>query len=147
MTVTQKVYEELSQTFCAAAAEMGGMLGFSPKGIVSFYFDKNGIGKVGSYEPDIETLNQILEEWNKQRILFAGLVHTHRKNKKPSLSDLNYGERLVDAFNRAIILGIFVVEMQTLFLYRIDKKNGKRFVKKLNYYIGRDKAEIAFEKY
>lgn len=136
MIIAQKVYEELSQAFCASFSETGGMFGETEKGIVAFYFDRSGISRTDSYEPDIETMNRILEEWNRQGIFFAGLVHTHKKNRNLSQFDLDYGEKLVSVFQRAVVLGVFVTETKTLFLYQIDQKNGKRILSNIDYQTG-----------
>lgn len=135
MIIKREVYETLCQTFGSNTWEMGGILGESEGRINSFYFDKTGISDLKSYIPDVRTLNYILTLWKKQNISFIGLVHTHKRNKYLSASDLHYGKEIADSFKKNIIMGIFVVETQELFLYQIYQSNSTLYTSKLEYEI------------
>lgn len=135
MNISRCVLESLFCAFSAKDLETGGMLGEADGNIVAFYHDQTGKRDVHSYIPDTHILNHILKVWDTQNISFAGLVHTHTKNSRLSDSDLCYGKRISASFHKDIILGIFVLEMQELFLYQIHSDGQETAVSHLTYRI------------
>ena len=48
-----------------------------------------------SYVPEVRYLNRIIEEWYKNGIEFAGIIHSHPAGKESlSVGDMNYAQLL-----------------------------------------------------
>lgn len=59
--------------------ETGGIIG-GRNGIISEFYADGGVGDNPEfeYEPDTESLNRIIDEWQKRGIDFYGIYHSHR---------------------------------------------------------------------
>ena len=69
--------------------EDGGILGCQDDVITTFFFNK-GDNK-DSYHIDIQLFSDVLDEWEKDNISFAGFIHSHVDGKgEPSIYDLIY---------------------------------------------------------
>lgn len=135
MIITENVYKKIIRSLNLNDMETGGMIGGSGNIITEFYFDLNGMGHLGSYIPDVHSMNMILEKWIERGIHFKGLIHTHKKNKYLSDCDLHYGKRIIISINCDIILGVFVLKIQKLFFYQLSLKDEVMHVKRIDYQI------------
>lgn len=77
------------------SCEQWGILGVGKNDIIcAFYGDKSGEGTAGTYEPDVDTLNDVITKWYKDNVYFIGLIHNHiggrsRLSKQDKLYELN----------------------------------------------------------
>lgn len=78
--------------------EQGGIIGMKSGVICEYAHDIKlaGVYEV-SYVPDTRSLNKIIEEWYKNGIDFAGIIHSHPDGKESlSIGDMNYAKLLFD---------------------------------------------------
>ena len=62
--ITEEVFSRIRETVGSQIPETGGILGSSDgKHIDHFYFDATANVTGATYEPDIATLNHIIEQW------------------------------------------------------------------------------------
>lgn len=77
MNIKKEVLEEISVTVGKYKPETGGVLGIKENIVCSFYFDENSTYVSNEYCPNIDAINLKLEEWAKDGIAFAGILHSH----------------------------------------------------------------------
>lgn len=106
----EKIQKELSKN---PKFECGGILGKSKNCITAFEYDKTGSNKSSNmYFPDVETLNAILETWEKENISFCGFVHSHPNGSSElSNGDINFALKIINNFDNmdSLLMGIHVV--------------------------------------
>lgn len=98
---TKDVFEQIENTIGSYAPETGGVLLYKEPGIVSKYiFDYSATTTSGSYTPDIATLNPKIRAAMDEGYKIAGMIHSHPSGcKQPSPADIEYGGRIIDAFD------------------------------------------------
>lgn len=81
--ITYEAYNEMLKRVPGKPPESGGILGGCGN-IIKYVEPDNGIKKsyfkTCYYSPDVERLNQCIEEWQKKGIDFYGIYHTHFHN-------------------------------------------------------------------
>ncbi len=106
----KKIKKELSEN---PEFECGGILGKKGNCISAFEYDKTGSNKSGNmYFPDVETLNAIIETWEKENIFFCGFVHSHPKGSSElSNGDINFALKIINNFDNmdSLLMGIYVI--------------------------------------
>lgn len=124
MLITKSVYKKIINSYHTAPPENGGILG-EKNGIICAYVHDQKIQtrEAAIYEPDIEFLNEQIEKWAEQSIMFAGIIHSHMVGQESlSVADIEYAEKMFWAnpglrkmFFPLIIPGhdIFVYEIRT----------------------------------
>lgn len=79
MNILHNVLENLLCALPYAPPEMGGILG-GKAGIVSTFIIDTGLDHAnhyGRYYPDVQKLNQVINNWAKNGISFYGIFHSH----------------------------------------------------------------------
>ncbi len=104
--VLAEIFQEIKQY----KYETGGIIGVNKKGVISaFKFDKTHGSNMFEYCPNVDFLNQVInEKWANENIEFIGFVHSHLNNCEISTQDIKYARQVL-ANNKcidAILLGI-----------------------------------------
>ena len=96
LNIKKSVIEDIFNSF-DLKQEDGGILGMKDDVIVSFCFDKGNNEQ--EYVINVSKFSQILEEWDKEDISFAGFIHSHPGNGKgePSIQDFMYLRKFMKA--------------------------------------------------
>lgn len=78
MKLLQNVYLKMLNSYPIPPPEQGGIMGIKNSIVCEYYHDntKNATDRA-VYVPDIDALNQKIEEWNRNGIQFAGIIHSH----------------------------------------------------------------------
>ena len=97
---TLSVYDEIRRTIGSMPAETGGMLGgcFKTNTVTHFYRDDTARMTGVTYSPNTTVLNQLLKDkWDPAGIRLLGFVHSHPGTPTPSVGDVQYATRILDA--------------------------------------------------
>lgn len=129
--ISKSVYDSIINVLGREKPELGGMLGYTRKQdyIDTFVFDVNAAVDYAEYTPNIDYLNQVIEEdWYENDISLAGFVHSHPGDfNRLSYADIEYAQRIMQAFNMNYI---FMPIVTSSYSYKtsmsgyIVKKNG-----------------------
>ena len=95
---SSEVLEQIQETIGSRPAETGGILGTSDDGktIDHFFFDEKASVSGVTYSPDTDTLNDVIEKWNDEGVMFCGFIHSHPRGCiSPSGGDYFYAERIL----------------------------------------------------
>ncbi len=94
MDVTTCVFDALLSLH-STTYEQGGILG-GKNGIITHFYLDNGAERNGfCYKPNVQALNEVIENWYNDGIDFLGLAHSHPKGKALlSASDVSFAEQL-----------------------------------------------------
>lgn len=119
--VFNHIYYDIIKSLTSEATEQGGIIG--EKNGVICYFEKDlhpSFTSQKSYIPNSNYLENIIETWNSDSIVFLGIIHSHRINPNVSLQDVEYARQLLllNNYNK-IYLGIVVKETMSLHMYSI----------------------------
>lgn len=125
--ITANAYNEMICYFKNHHKEQGGILGEKNDIIVSFYGDLKGKCNVGSYEPDVDTLNSIIEKWYNDDIVFRGLIHSHIGGCPfLSLSDKAYAKEIAKAMDfQKLLFPLVVYKKDNFIIYPFIYENNK----------------------
>lgn len=99
-TFAREVFDSIRETVGQRPPESGGMLGGDLKtGRIShFHFDEKGTCNAAAYSPDTDTLNKLLDDWNREGIRLLGFVHSHPNYfDHPSFGDEQYAREILEA--------------------------------------------------
>ena len=77
MNITRAALQKIALCFTFDGKEEGGILGESGGIVTRFYYDAEGARSEDSYVPDVSRLNAVLGRWAREKIRFAGLIHSH----------------------------------------------------------------------
>lgn len=78
MKIKNEVLEKIINEQRPIPPESGGILGGSNGIVTTFFFDDGEpSSKMCSYSPNTELMDKIIEDWQKDAILFMGIYHTH----------------------------------------------------------------------
>ena len=99
MNINKNVYEEVKNAYSIPPPEHGGILGVKNGIIYKYYHDgSSNATDRATYEPDVNLLNQKIEEWSEFGIQFAGIVHSHLLGQNTlSSGDKEYIKTLFNA--------------------------------------------------
>ena len=120
------VLRQIQETIGSRREESGGILGTTDGGktIDHFYFDKNASVSSMTYSPNTAALNDVIEAWNKQDVMFCGFIHSHPRGcKTPSFDDYLYAERILSCMelpNDTMIMPIVQVYCPKKRLFSIN---------------------------
>ena len=105
--------------------EQGAILGERNNCVVECYLDVIGNSRStrNSYEPDVESINRVLENWAIKEIRFCGLIHSHPAyTTKLSQADIEYGIKLCEAFElERVLMPILTIGTYDLYYYYVNK--------------------------
>ena len=76
MKILSEIISLIKISITSDGMESGGLLGMNSGIVCRFLFDK-GTGSANEYIPNVSLFNQVLKEWAKERIEFAGIIHSH----------------------------------------------------------------------
>ena len=129
--ISRAVYDSIMNVLGCEKPELGGMLGYTKQQdyIDTFVFDVNAHVDYAEYTPNVDYLNQVLEDdWYENEINLAGFVHSHPGDfNRLSYADIEYAQRIMNAFN---IDSIFMPIVTSSYSYKasitgyIVKRNG-----------------------
>ena len=100
--------------------EMGGILGVDETNtVVAFCFDKNGTTEENTYFPNVEYLNQVIQNWHENGIYFVGLVHSHPETAiNLSEPDLYYASRIKKLCGiKEVLMLLYIPQTHRFFQY------------------------------
>jgi len=92
MQIVEKVYDDILNRCFVISNETGGILGGKDNIITEFKFDKGtSQSSKQHYYPNIQKLNNCIENWQDRDIQFYGIIHSHLKEERTlSDGDLKY---------------------------------------------------------
>jgi proteasome lid subunit RPN8/RPN11 len=100
LLITQSVLDAIHSTIGALPAEQGGLLGgrYEDGIVTDFEFDSTAVRSSGTYSPNTQVLNELLEnEWNPRGIRLLGFIHSHPPGMASlSPGDLSYAQKILD---------------------------------------------------
>ena len=104
MIIMENIYIDVMEKCASNHIETGGILGGRNGIIFKFEFDKGtNLSSVQHYYPNIERLNDCLENWRLEDIDFYGIVHSHiYKLKELSSDDMLYIQAIMRAMPEQI---------------------------------------------
>lgn len=115
------VIESIKNTIGATNIETGGILGQLGKQVDQFVFDPGLVSLRDEYIPNVEILNQTLVEWQRQGILFAGLIHSHQCRSKLSYADLEYAKAILQTTHiMSVYMHLFILGDSSIVSYMIS---------------------------
>ena len=130
------VLKQMYQTIGKLHPEHGGVLGGDPATgtVTHFWFDQYGDRSGGTYSPDVERVNRLIDEdWGKAdppaRLLGFGHSHPHGC-RRPSPGDERYARAILDARRSLDRLYLPIIMPETdghsyELLFWIAERNGK----------------------
>ncbi len=112
MKIKSNTYSQIISFFNDSNKEQGGILGVNDQDVIcAFYGDKTGCCTNDTYEPDIDTLNQVILEWYNKNIYFIGLIHSHIGGcPKLSKTDINYALEIYNVMESDAIIFPIVIK-------------------------------------
>lgn len=126
MKILKETYSRLLNSYSSAVPpEEGGILGIR-NGIVCAYKHDSSVKLYDSaqYVPNTEFLNSVIPDWEKDGIVFAGMVHSHIPHEKDlSASDRDYAVQILQAMPDYIDKLFFpiVLEGKELIVFSVCK--------------------------
>ena len=104
MKILRNIYLEMLNKFPVPPPEQGGILGMKNGVICEYYHDDySSVTDRAVYEPDVNVLNQIIEEWYENDIQFAGVIHSHLIGQNTlSSGDKDYIKKLFKSMPECI---------------------------------------------
>ena len=131
-------YDIYRRMLCAPTVppESGGILGSHGSIVDVFHFDA-GIPRLDAaeYTPNLEVLNQVLEDWSRSGIRFCGVMHTHPPGQLTlSAHDEAYIRVIMAAMPEEICLLYFpiVIPRDTLIPYAASRSGDQIIISKTN---------------
>jgi hypothetical protein len=128
MKIIRRIYSKILDSYPLPPPEQGGILGIRDGVICEYYHDCSGnTTDQAVYEPDVETLNKILAEWEERGIQFAGMVHSHLLGQESlSSGDKEYVKVLFDALPldmNKLYFPIVIPESDKIISFIAERKN------------------------
>ncbi len=128
MTVLKELIKEMDTCIKNYPPETGGILG-GVKGDVISHFIMDDIKEkpiaACSYSPNVEFLNQCIDDWYKNGIEFKGIFHTHFAGVKTlSKADEKYINEIMSVMPdtvKTLYFPIFVLPDRVLVPYKAEK--------------------------
>lgn len=103
MKILSDVYERIIQ--CAPVPpEKGGIIGIKDGFVCSYFYDNNSPRRNRAiYIPNIDLLNDKIQEWEEKSIGFSGMFHSHPINQPElSVDDIEYIKVIFQAMPASI---------------------------------------------
>ena len=128
MIIKESVYKQIISYCPLVPPETGGIIGSSSTFIDTVAFDNyNKIIDAAVYVPDVRRLNAILSNWQKDKISFCGLFHSHKKGQETlSKDDIEYIHTIFSSLPQTITNLYFpiVIPQTKIFSYKaINQKH------------------------
>ncbi len=106
MYITKEVYNKIVYNTPKPPPEMGGAI-FQKSGVVSHFVIDSGLCEYGKYTPDVNFLNEQIEQFVEKGYEFCGIFHSH----------FPFGENLSDDDKKYIEIITLSLENQCGKLY------------------------------
>lgn len=88
MKIKKSIYEQILKFCPVVPPETGGIIGSHSTVVDTVAFDDCiKIMQSAVYIPDIARLNRVLYKWQKNKISFCGMFHSHMKDQETLSSD------------------------------------------------------------
>lgn len=97
--IEMEIYQKILSTFPSVPPEGGCILGAIDDVVCSCEYD-SGISRLDMavYMPNIDVLNQVIQQWASENIQFYGLAHSHPYGQHSlSSSDITYIHTIMQA--------------------------------------------------
>lgn len=104
MIIKMDIYQKILNSFPAVPPEGGCILGSREDVVCSFEYD-SGFPRLDMavYMPNIDVLNQVIQQWASEDIQFYGLAHSHPYGQRSlSSSDITYIHTIMQAMPTSI---------------------------------------------
>ena len=127
MKILKSVYLKILGSYPVPPPEQGGILGIKNGIVCEYYHDGScNIADRAVYEPDVDTLNRKIEEWDAQGISFGGIVHSHLSGQNTlSAEDKKYIELLLGTLNgQTLYFPIVIPSAEQVISYVAERKSG-----------------------
>ena len=104
MRIKKNVLNSICATVHDVPPETGGILGEQSGVIVVVEFDEGMQNqRMCSYSPDVNKLNQVIQLWKEQEIVFCGIFHTHYFGVETlSAGDISYIGQIMKSMPESI---------------------------------------------
>jgi len=92
MKISENTYQLIIKKCLNNQSETGGIIGGKNNIVTEFVFDKGtALSSKQHYYPNVERLNECINDWKNINIQFYGIVHTHlQKERLLSIGDKQY---------------------------------------------------------
>lgn len=95
--LSRSIVDEIEGTIGQLKAEHGGVLGCKGSHICKFYYDYSADTGPAFYSPS-DRVEEILQQWAKDGVGFAGFIHSHMGRFTPTHGDISYSQAVFDWF-------------------------------------------------
>ena len=110
--MTKEIYDQILDTIAAQPPETGGVLG-RKNGIICKYF----------YDGNADITNTILDQWLKDDIEFAGIIHSHSEDVNAlSYADIHYARKILQENSLEYVIFPLVVR-KNIYMYLIKRNS------------------------
>lgn len=125
MKIKKQVFDELMSNIHQAPPEIGGILGGQNNCINFFAVDKGlPSNNYDEYIPNIDFLNNIINEWIMKDISFYGMFHTHfERGYTLSTNDKKYIYRILQYTELKNLYFPIIVPQQIMVVYKANIEN------------------------
>lgn len=125
MYIHKHVIDYLKYNIDSKPPESGGILGSSQGNIIdNIVLDINTNSPCCTYSPNVEFLNNCIEEWDKSKINFLGIFHTHFADVETlSKADKSYINKIMKAMPKNIkklYFPIYTLPGRNLICYKAE---------------------------
>ena len=109
--ITADVYNSIKSYIGEFPAERGGMLGKDSEGLVTYFCpDPTAMCTAGAYDPDISSMNSVIQHWKQDNIIFCGFSHSHPpKIRNLSSHDKWYAGQILSVFTKLQALWLPII--------------------------------------
>ena len=120
--MTKEIYDQILDTIAAQPPETGGVLGRKNGIICKYFYDGNADINQYRYVPNVEKTNTILDQWLKDDIEFAGIIHSHSEDVNAlSYADIHYARKILQENSLEYVIFPLVVR-KNIYMY-LNKRN------------------------
>ena len=100
LKMTLQVLLKVISTIGCQKAETGGILGGKDDVITHYHFDDTSNTTKVTYSPNVDVVNNKLEQWNDLQIRLISFFHSHPgKHNRPSVGDLSYAKVILNGID------------------------------------------------
>ena len=135
MIIQSDIVYRINDSITGYPPETGGILGsLDGETITHFVMDEIGQTpeRMCSYSPNVEFLNNYIENWSQENIAFKGIFHTHFAGVQTlSKADEKYIHEIMDAMPEemdALYFPIFVLPDRKLVCYKAQRNDKKTLI-------------------
>ena len=135
MIITNKAYKQICEIANSNSNEIGGILGSAKDlTVTDAVADTTNTDKTCKfiYEPNVDYLNEIIEEWCSKNISFVGIFHTHFCGSKSlSSADREYIRIIMNILKTEVdflYFPIYTLPNQILNVHKAFFENGELII-------------------